>query len=150
MTLNEALIRQNFISKVSLKQGECELSKDLKVKVMRMRIDLTKIRSAFDQDSQEAVKQLKPENFDALAQKEDRTITEEVDLKNMTDKLNEEYTAFITEKGKEDVTFDKTFTEDEYEQIIEVNAGKDVEINGNKLSAEDFLEIIAGLFVESK
>lgn len=150
MTLNEALIRQNFISKISLKQGECELSKALKVKVMSMRIELTKIRTSFDQDSQEVVKQLKPENFDMLAQKQDKTITEEVDLKNMTDKLNEEYTAFIIEKGKEEVTFDRTFTEDEYNEIIEVNAGREVEINGNKLSAEDFLEIIAGLFVESK
>ena len=33
MTTNEALIKQNFISKVLLKQGDKELAKDFKVKI---------------------------------------------------------------------------------------------------------------------
>ena len=39
------------------------------------------------------------------------------------------------------------FTEEEFGEIMEVNADNDVEINGNKLNAADFLEVIYGLFV---
>ena len=37
--------------------------------------------------------------------------------------------------------------EDDYTDIVEVNAGNDVEINGNSIKAVDFLEIIYDLFV---
>ena len=98
-------------------------------------------------NAKEAVKGFKPSNFDELAQKAGRSVEEDADLKAMTDKLNEEYNMFITEKGNELVTFDKKFTEEEFENIMEVNADNDVEINGNKLNAADFLEVIHGLFV---
>ena len=147
MTLNEVLIRHNFITKLLLKDGNSELTKELKVKIMGMRIALSKFRNQFDADAQEAIKGLKPENFDALAQKQDRTPEEEKELKEMSDKLTEEYNAFVIAKGNEIVSFDKKFTEEEFGEIMEVNADNDVEINGNKLNAADFLEVIYGLFV---
>lgn len=147
MTLNEVLIRHNFITKLLLKDGNSELTKELKVKIMGMRIALSKFRNQFDQDAQEAIQGLKPSNFDALAQKQDRTPEEEKELKEMSDKLTEEYNAFVIAKGNEIVSFDKKFTEEEFGEIMEVNADNDVEINGNKLNAADFLEVIYGLFV---
>ena len=147
MTLNEVLIRHNFITKLLLKDGNSELTKELKVKIMGMRIALSKFRNQFDQDAQEAIQGLKPSNFDALAQKQDRTPEEEKELKEMSDKLTEEYNAFVIAKGNEVVSFDKKFTEEEFGEIMEVNADNDVEINGNKLNAADFLEVIYGLFV---
>ena len=147
MTLNEVLIRHNFVTKLLLKDGSSELTKELKVKVMGMRIALGKFRNQFDIDAQEAIKGFKPSNFDELAQKTERSAEEDKDLKAMTDKLNEEYNMFITEKGNELVAFDKKFTEEEFENIMEVNADNDVEINGNKLNSADFLEVIHGLFV---
>lgn len=147
MTLNEVLIRHNFITKLLLKDGNSELTKELKVKIMGMRIALSKFRNQFDQDAQEAIQGFKPSNFDALAQKQDRTPEEEKELKEMSDKLTEEYNAFIIAKGNELVSFDKKFTEEEFGEIMEVNADNDVEINGNKLNAADFLEVIYGLFV---
>ena len=147
MTLNEVLIRHNFITKLLLKDGNSELTKELKVKIMGMRIALSKFRAQFDQDAQEAIQGLKPSNFDALAQKQDRTPEEEKELKEMSDKLTEEYNAFVIAKGNEIVSFDKKFTEEEFGEIMEVNADNDVEINGNKLNAADFLEVIYGLFV---
>ena len=147
MTLNEVLIRHNFITKLLLKDGNSELNKELKVKIMGMRIALSKFRSQFDQDAQEAIQGFKPSNFDALAQKQDRTPEEEKELKEMSDKLTEEYNAFVIAKGNEVVSFDKKFTEEEFGEIMEVNADNDVEINGNKLNAADFLEVIYGLFV---
>ena len=147
MTFNEVLIRHNFITKLLLKDGNSELTKELKVKIMGMRIALSKFRNQFDTDAQEAIKGFKPENFDALAQKQDRTPEEEKELKEMSDKLTEEYNAFVIAKGNELISFDKKFTEEEFGEIMEVNADNDVEINGNKLNAADFLEVIYGLFV---
>ena len=147
MTLNEVLIRHNFITKLLLKDGNSELTKELKVKIMGMRIALSKFRAQFDQDAQEAIQGFKPSDFDVLAQKQDRTPEEEKELKEMSDKLTEEYNAFVIAKGNELVSFDKKFTEEEFGEIMEVNADNDVEINGNKLNAADFLEVIYGLFV---
>lgn len=147
MTLNEVLIRQSFLNQIVLKNDEGELPKDLKVKVMRMRIELNKVRTQFDEDSQEMIKGLKPEGFDELATKEDKTNEEIKELQELTDKLNEEYNLYIIEKGKEEHPFDKKFTSDEYDELINVNVN-DVNINGTKLSGEEFLEIFYTLFVE--
>ena len=55
----------------------------------------------------------------------------------------------MIQKGKDEVSaIDDVFTLDEYSDIVEVNAGNDVEINGVKISAVDFLEIVYELFVK--
>jgi len=148
MTTNEALIKQNFISKVLLKNGNESLSKELKVKVMNMRIKLGKVRKDFDNDVQEAVKDLTPEGFSELAQKAERTEEEEAKFQELNKKLNDDYMAFVIERGKDEVDITAELTEDEYSEIIEVNADNDIEINGQKLSAPDFLEALYSLFVE--
>ena len=147
MTLNEALIKQNFLSKIVLKNNENELPKDLKIKVMNMRIELNKLRQQFDADSQEVIKELKPDGFDELYLKPDKTEEEEATLEEWTRKLTDEHNTFIIEKGKEPVSFDKKFTLDEYNELINVNTNS-VVINGTPLNAEDFLEIIYSLFVD--
>ena len=147
MTLNEILVRHNFVNQLVLKNGENELPKELKVKLMGMRIKLNKIRNQHDEDSKEAVKGLKPDNFDALYQKEDKTEEETTAFNDMHTKLIEEHNAFLIEKGKEEVEFKGTFTEDEFNELVFVNSD-DVEINGTPLNGADFLEIIYTLFVE--
>lgn len=147
MTLNEALVRQNFLNKIVLRNNENELPKDLKVKVMQMRIELNKLRNQFEADSQEMIKGLKPEGFDELYVKENKTEEEIKKLDSWSQKLTDEHNAFVIEKGKEEVSFDKKFTLEEYNELIDINSNE-VEINGNKLSAEDFLEIIYSLFVD--
>ena len=149
MTLNEVLVRQNFLVKILFKDGESQLDKALKVKLMGLRIALGKIRKQYDEDIQEAIKGFKPDGFDELSQLELRTDEEEEKLQELVKSINEDYNLFIIEKGNEEITLDKslTFTEDEFEQILEVNTGNDVEINGNKLQAADFLEVIYSLFV---
>ena len=147
MTLNEALIRQTFLSKLVLKNNGNELPKDLKVKVMSMRIELNKLRNQFETDSQEAIKGLKPEDFDDLYLKQDKTEEEIAQLDEWTKKLTDEHNTFIIEKGKELVTFDKKFTLEEYNDLIDVNSD-DVEVNGTSITGEEFLEIIYSLFVD--
>lgn len=148
MTTNEALIKQNFITKILLKKDDNELSKELKVKIMGMRIKLGKVRKEFDEDVQEAVKGFTPEGFAELAQKQDKTEEEVKNFEEMNKKINDEYQAYIIKRGQEEVSIDAKLTEDEYNELIEVNADNDVEINGQKINAADFLEILYTLFVE--
>ena len=150
MTLNEVLIKQNFLVKILFKDGESELSKELKVKIMGLRIALGKIRKQYDEDIQEAINGFKTDRFNQLSQIENRSTEEEEELQELVKTINEEYNLFVIEKNKEEVVLDKpiTFTEEEFEQILEVNTSNDVEINGNTLQAADFLEVIYSLFVE--
>ena len=73
MNLNELLMKHNFITKIMFKDGDDEISKDLKIKIMEMRIEMGKIRKQFEEDSQEVANQLMPEGYQQLAQKSNRT-----------------------------------------------------------------------------
>ena len=187
MTLNELLTKQNFLSKIQLKNGDSELSKSLKVKVMSNRIEYAKVRKQFDEDTQEFIRNLTDEHFRELQNKPDKTEEEVAELTKLTNEANESYTEYVTNKGleevsckekpiteeeiknfeemnkkindeyqtyiikrgQEEVSIDTKLTGDEYNELIEVNADNDVEINGNKLSAADFLEIFYTLFIEN-
>jgi hypothetical protein len=148
MTTNEALIKQNFISKILLKDGDNELSKSLKVKIMQMRIKLAKVRKEFDEDVQEAIKGFTPEGYSDLIQKPEKTEEETKKLEDQSKQIQEDYNEFVMKRGQDEVLVDTKLTEDEYNEILEVNAANDVEINGQKLNAADFLEILYTLFVE--
>ena len=150
MTTNEVLTKQNFLAKLVLKDNENELSKNLKVKIMKMRIEYAKVRKAFDEDLQEFVKDLAPERFRELQQipENERTDEQNQELTELTNKINEDYNAYIIQRGQDEVNVNTTtFTEEEYEEILEVNSGNNVEINGTKVPAADFMEIIYTLFV---
>jgi hypothetical protein len=148
MTTNEALVKQNFITKVLLKEGDNELSKNLKVKIMSMRIKLGKVRKDFDEDVQEAIKGFTPEGYAEIAQKQERTEEDNKKLEDWNKQVQEMYSEYVVKRGQEEVDIETKLTEDEYNEIIEVNASNDVEINGQKLNAADFLEVLYSLFVE--
>ena len=149
MILNDLLTKQNVFTKLVLKDGEKELPKELKVKVMRTRMAYTKAKKAFDAEVQEFTEELVSDEFKELSNKSERTSEEEARLKELTEAINADYQEFLIQKGKEEVeAIEDTFTMDEYSEIVEVNAGNDVEINGNKIPAVDFLEIVYDLFVK--
>lgn len=151
MTTNEVLHKQNFLSKVLLKDGDVELSRSLKVKIMAMRIEYAKIRKQFEADLQEFVKDLSTDEFRQLQQipEEDRTEEQQTRYQELLDKINGDYNAYVQTRSMEEVDVkNKSLTEDEYFELVNVNASNDVEINGTKLSSADFLEILYSLFVE--
>lgn len=149
MILNELLTKQNVFTKIALKDGEKELPKELKVKIMRIRMAYTKAKKLFDAEVQEFTEELITDEFRELSNKTERTEVEEARLKELTEAINSDYQEFIFQKGMEEVKeIDDTITMDEYAEILEVNAGNDVEINGNKIPAADFLEIVCDLFVK--
>lgn len=149
MILNEVLTRQNIISKIELKEGDKELSKELKVRIMRIRLAYNKVKKAFDEDVKEFVEQITTDEYKELAQKQNRTEEEEKKYNELTTKINSDYIEFVNQKGFEEVkeTFDDKLNEDEYAEILDVNSGNDVEINGVKIKAADLMEIFYELFV---
>jgi ribosomal protein S3AE len=149
MVLNDLLTRQNVFTKLLLKDGDKELPKELKVKVMRIRMAYTKIKKSFDADVQEFMEELITDEFRELNSKENRTAEEAARLEELSQNINSEYQVYMIQKGNEEVSvIDDTLTEDEYADIVEVNAGNDVEINGVKISAVDLLEVVYDLFVK--
>lgn len=148
MTVNEMMIRHNFITKIILRDKDKELSKDLKVKIMSMRIELGKLRRQVEDDLQEAISQLTPSEYRELASKSDLTQDEREQITEWNKQITEEYNTYLDQRSKDEVADCAYFNEDEYAQIVEVNAANDVEINGQKLCAADFLEVLHSLFVE--
>ena len=149
MILNEVLNRQNIISKIELKEGNKELSKELKVRIMRIRLAYNKVKKAFDEDIKEFVEQITTDEYKELAQKQNRTEEEEKKYNELNTQINSDYIEFVNQKGLEEVkeTFDDKLSEDEYAEILDVNSGNDVEINGVKIKAADLMEIFYELFV---
>ena len=150
MILNDLLTKQNVFTKIILKDGEKELSKELKVKIMRIRMAYTKAKKNFDAEVQEFTEELVTDEFKELSNKIDKTSEEEVRFNELNTLINSEYQEFLIQKGKEEVTInvDDTLTVEEYSDILDINSGNDVEFNGNKISAVDFMEIIYDLFVK--
>lgn len=150
MVLNELLTKQNVITKLILESGDKKLSKELKVKIMRIRMAYSKVKKAFDAEVQEFTDELITDEFKVLSRNVNRTDEEDLRLKEISDKINSEYQEFLIQKGNEEVKniIDDSLTIDEYSDILDVNSGNDVEINGTKVSAPDFLEVIYDLFVK--
>ena len=150
MTLNDVLTKQNVITKIILKDGDKELPKELKVKIMRIRMAYNKIKKQFDDDTQEFTNQIISDEFRELANKSERTPEEEARFNELNDKTNSEYQEYLIQKGFEEVkdTPDDVITMEEYSDILDVNSGNDVEINGNSVKAADLMEIVFYLFVK--
>lgn len=150
MTLNDVLTKQNVITKIILKDGDKELSKELKVKIMRIRMAYNKIKKQFDDDTQEFTNQIISDELRELANKSERTLEEEARFNELNDKTNSEYQEYLIQKGLEEVkdTPDDVITMEEYSDILDVNSGNDVEINGNSIKAADLMEIVFDLFVK--
>lgn len=151
MTLNEILTRQNVLNAILLKDGKNELGKELKVKIVRLRMAFNKYKKSLDEEVQEFTNELVPEELKTLQEKPESERTEEENsrLKELVDKVNSEYNEFMTQKGNEEVKFDTnySFTDDDFDSIVAVNAGNEVEINGNKVKSEDLVEAFYELFV---
>ena len=148
MILNDVLTKQNVLSQIILESDGKELSKELKVKVMRIRMAYTKVKKAFDAEVQEFAQDLMTDEFKELNSKSEKTEEEDAKLAEMQIKINSEYQEFLIQKGNEEVNnIDDKFTESEYFDIVDINSGNNVEINGNKIKATDFLEIFYDIFV---
>lgn len=152
MILNDVLTKQNVITKLVLSDGSKELSKELKVKIMRIRMAYNKIKKNFDSEIQEFAEEIMTDEFKELNSKTDRNEVEEARYAELTNKINSEYQEMLIQKGNEEISekIDDSLTMADYSDIVDVNSNNDVEINGNKIPAADYLEIIYDLFVKEE
>lgn len=152
MTLNDVLTKQNLITKILLANDGKELSKELKVKIMRIRLAYNKIKKQFDEDTQEFSKQIVSDELRDLASKTKRTPEQETKFNELNNKANSEYQEYLIQKGNEEIkeTPNDSFTEDEYFDILDINSEGEYEINGQKIKATDLMEVFYDLFVTSK
>ena len=152
MTLNDVLTKQNLITKILLANDGKELSKELKVKIMRVRLAYNKIKKQFDEDTQEFSKQIVSDELRDLASKTKRTPEQETKFNELNSKANSEYQEYLIQKGNEEIkeTPNDLFTEDEYFDILDLNSEGEYEINGQKVKATDLMEVFYDLFVTNK
>ena len=150
MNLNDVLTKQNLITKILLANDDKELPKELKVKIMRIRMNYNKIKKQFDEDTQEFSKQVVSDELRDLANKTERTPEEEARFNELNAKANSEYQEYLIQKGKEEITDtpDDTISEDEYGDILDVNSEGEYEINNQKVKAADLMEAFYELFVK--
>lgn len=149
MILNDALLKHAVFTQITLKDNDKELSKELKVKIMRIRMMYNKIKNKFESDIKEFMSELITDDLRDLATKQDKTPEEEKLFLEVSEKLDKEHDEFIKQKILEEVSVqDDSLSQNEYEEIVDINSGNKVVINGNSISAEDFLELVYDLFVK--
>ena len=149
LTTNDVIVRHNFITKVLFKDDDAQLSRDLKVKVMSMRIEYGKVQKAYTADVQEFTNSIMTDRFNELQQKPDRTQEETEELQKLINQFNDEINEYSRKRAADEVEVkDFSFTPDEYNEILEVNADNDVVINNINISAPDFLESLYKLFLK--
>jgi hypothetical protein len=149
MILNDALTKQSIFTNITLVNGSKELPKELKVKVMRIRMAYNKIKKNMESEIRDFFDEFMTDEFKTLRDKKERTDAELERFNELSKALDSDYKEFLIQKGTEDVgVVDDVFTEDEYADIVDVNSGENVEINGRVLTSEQFLEIIYELFVK--
>jgi ABC-type dipeptide/oligopeptide/nickel transport system ATPase component len=116
---------------------------------MSMRIEYGKIHKIFDEDVQEFTKGILEDRFNELQNKQDRTEEENKEFNALIDKYNGETNDYINKRAMDEVEVnDYSLSTDEYAEIMETNAEKDVTINNQTLNAPDFLEALHNLFVK--
>ena len=103
MVLNDLLTRQNVFTHLVVKSGDKELPKELKVKVMRIRMAYNKVKKAFDSELKEFTEELLTDEFRNLVSKTDRTSEEDDRLKFLSNSMDLDYQEFLTQKGQEEV-----------------------------------------------
>lgn len=152
MILNDVLTKHSVLSQVLLTNKEKELPKELKVKIMRLRMSYNKIKKTFEEEVQDFVKVLIPQELVDLNNQSNKTDEDIVRIEELTNKVNSEYQEFVTQKGLEEIStiLDDYFTLDEYSDIVDINSGNDVEINGIQLKATNFLEVFYDLFIKEE
>ena len=149
MTINDILYRLDHIKNILYKDGNNEISKGLKIKLLNYRIKLSKVEKGLNEDIKEFSEIIIPPELNRLMSKSERTIEEDLEIQNMNNKIQDEYEEFLIVRGREEIDIeDLILTEEEYQEIAMVNINHDVEILNNYVSAQDFLICIHNLFVK--
>ena len=150
MTVNDAILRYNLIAAMKFIDGDYSISRDLKIKLIRYKIDLEKVKNDFVAFQEKAMEEIKTEEYKTLFNKENKTEEESQKLVEIANGLNEELGKLISNKTMETVNV-KSFeflTEDEFNEILSVNIENSPLINSNQLDANTYVKLIHNVFVK--
>jgi hypothetical protein len=151
MILNDLLTRQNVFTKLLLTSNGKDLSKELKVKIMKIRIAYNKIKKEFDSEISDFMEEVMSDEFKLLRDKVDKTQEELDKFNELVQEIDSSYKEFLIQKGLDKVDdVDDSLSEEEYYELVDVNSDNNVVINDSKIAAEDFLELIYDMFVKKE
>lgn len=140
MTYNEAISRYNVISNILMKDGDVELDRALKVKIIKTRTQLSKAKREWDLIIEDTVNQLKS-TYGITS------ITPQEEITKVEKQMNEDLQAVMNEQAKTNVNVSiDSFTEDEYAEIVNVNVDTDAVINDQQIDSATLLELFHNLF----
>lgn len=149
MITENVLQKQALLSKMLLKNGDDELNKDLKVKIIKARIEYNKVRRVFDDDVKEFSESIDLTKVRELQEISERTEEQNKELVDEINKCNSEINKYVETRVKDEIlATDLVFTQEEFEEILVVNVDNNVEINGNNLTSDQFIGLINELFVK--
>ena len=152
MTNNEFTARRNVLKALVLSNDTKELNKALKVKITKALISYEEVHKQITSEIAKYVNSIIPEAVKQLQIKPSEELSEEdkAKIKEAGEKAEEGYNQFMQEFSQKECSYkdDLSFTEEEFEDIIDINAGKNFSINGHELSFDKYLSIFKTLFVK--
>lgn len=152
MTNNEFTARRNVLKALILSNDTKELDKALKVKITKALISYEEVHKQITSEIAKYVNSIIPEAVKQLQIKPSEELSEEdkATIKEAGEKAEEGYNQFVQEFSQRECSYNDnlSFTEEEFEDIIDINAGKDFSINGHELSFDKYLSIFKTLFVK--
>jgi hypothetical protein len=166
LKLSEIESRYNIIRAIVFKSDEGVLATTIKMKIIKLRVELEKIVAAMYNDRESAknvlIAESNPDEVMAKLSGFNENQFQEpayIELLNERDailnKINSEMIQFSKKLYNDEVEVSEAnFSLEEYENILEVNSGISVTIqngaNENKLSAPDLLQAFYQLFVREE
>ena len=150
MTLNDIISKYNIIIPLRFEHNQKEFSKELKLKIIKMRIEYGKYKKALDNDIMEFAEGIISERYKFLSSAKFKTEEETKELSELQISYQKDINDYMNSRAGEVIenVNDWKITESEYEEIVDLNATNNVEINGINISAPDYLELIYNLLVE--
>jgi len=152
MTLNDIVSKYNLIKQLKFEYNGKEFSKQLKLKIIKMRIEYGKYKKALDSDIKEFTNELVSERYKNLMNIPNKNTEELEEFNQLEQSYNKDISEYIESRSNDIIenVNDWKFSELEYEEIIDLNSANDVEINGMKISAPDYLELIYDMLIEKE
>ena len=144
MTIKDAIFRYNLLNTMLFSDGDYSVSRELKVKLIRYKLNFQKIVNEFTETQKKYIEEVKTPEYNELASKESRTKEENKNLDKIIQEINSELNQLINSKLSEEVetTWYQPLTEDEYNEILNVNVEHDVEINGQMIDSTSYVSLL--------
>lgn len=143
-SLNDILLKYHVINSLIYVDGEYSVSRELKIKLIRYKFNFQKYFNEFNETQNKYSEEVKTKEYNELISKENRTEKENQKLQEIINNINQEYNSLIAQKLSEQIEIDwyTPLTEDEFNELLEVNIEHIVNINGTQLSGTEFVSLI--------